>query len=90
MKVVIVGKKQVDYISKKTGNPVNGISLFIERDPLPRETGVNGLVTDSIFISSNSECFKTLPEILPGDTAELVYESDGRYSYLSRVEVLSA
>ena len=90
MQVVIVGKKQVDYTSKKTGNPVKGISLFIEREPLPREQDVNGLVTDSIFISCNSPCYDTLPEIIPGDTADLIYESDGRYSYLSRVEVLSA
>lgn len=90
MKCVIVGKKPVDYVSKKTGNPVKGISFFIEREPTSREADVNGLVTDSIFISTNSPCFESLPKISPGDTVDLIYESDGRYSFLSRVEVITA
>ena len=90
MKCVIVGKKPVDYVSKKTGNPVQGISFFIEREPTSREADVIGLVTDSIFISFNSPCFASLPKINPGDSVDLIYESDGRYSFLSRVEVISA
>ena len=89
MYCVIVGKKPVDYISKKTGNPVNGISLFIEREPTARETTVEGLVTDSIFISSTSSAFQSLPDIIPGDFYNLIYESDGRYSFLSKVVPVS-
>lgn len=90
MKCVIVGKKPVDYVSKKTGNSVKGISFFIERQPTSREVDVIGLVTDSIFISMDSDCYESLPDISPGDTVDLIYEFDGRYSYLSSVEVLSA
>lgn len=85
MECVLVGTKNVDYVSKKTGQPVKGVSLYIERDPTERETDVSGLVTDSIFISSSSACFKSLPTLTPGCSYDLLYDFDGRYSFLSGV-----
>lgn len=82
MKAKIVGKKAVAYQSKKTGKDVKGISLYLLREPTSRETDVQGLVADSVFISEGTV---SIPTIDFGKQYELNYEFDGRFSYLSSI-----
>lgn len=82
MKVNVVGYQEVEYTSKKTGNKVSGISLYISRVPNSKETGTHGLVTDKVWISSSliqSKGF--IPKI--DSMVELIYEFDGRNVFLS-------
>lgn len=85
MKAVVVGYQQINYTRKKDGKQVEGISLFIEREPTDREQGVHGLVTSNIFISADSQLFRNLPQFQFGKSYDFVYDYDGRYSYLSGV-----
>lgn len=85
MKCTVVGTKEVSYVSKKTGKPINGISLFIEREPNDRDQGVRGLIADNIFISAETSCFKNLPDFEFGKEYDFHYDFDGRFSFLSEV-----
>ena len=49
----IVGKEKVDYVSKKTNNPVVGLTLHCVGDAGSRER-FEGREVDTIFISSKS------------------------------------
>lgn len=52
----IVGKEKVDYVSKKTNNPVVGLTLHCVSDPVSRER-FEGREVDTIFISNKSPMY---------------------------------
>ena len=85
MKCKVVGVSSEDYTSKKTGKPVNGVSVQIVREPTSRETNVKGLIADSIYISAESPLYHKLPKFDFDSLYDFEYEYDGRYSYLSSV-----
>lgn len=89
MKCKVVGRETVNYTSKKTGKTVKGISLYVLREPTSREEGVEGLVTDKIYIKEGS--VKIPPLDLSGRVEyDFGYEYDGRYSYLSSITPVTA
>lgn len=53
MKKTIIGVRPVDYISKKTGEPVIGVSLFLTST----SADTFGLVASDIFISASKPCY---------------------------------
>lgn len=90
MKTTIVGIENVNYTSRKTNQQVTGVRLFFEREPTSRESTIEGMVTGSEFISSNSDCFKKLPEMVFGGVYDFIYDSDGRFTFLSEVRAVEA
>jgi hypothetical protein len=52
----IVGKEKVDYVSKKTNNPVVGLTLHCVSDQVSRER-FEGREVDTIFISNKSPMY---------------------------------
>lgn len=65
MKVKVLGIQALDYVSRRTGNPVKGVMLHSAfKDPQ-----VRGEAVDGIFISDNLGI--SLANIQPGDTVEV-------------------
>ncbi len=65
MKVKVLGIQSVDYVSKRTGNPVKGVTLHSAfKDPQ-----VRGEAVDGIFISDNLGL--ALSDIKPGDFVDV-------------------
>lgn len=53
MNVKLVGKQNVDYVSKKTNNPVQGITLHV----LAKSDRVEGESCENFFISNKSPMY---------------------------------
>lgn len=51
MRKKLVGKQAVDYVSKKTNNPVTGVSLHV----VGEDSRVEGMAVETIFVSTKSE-----------------------------------
>lgn len=83
MSMKVIGKEAVDYVSRKTNQPVKGITLYCTE---PRE-GVNGLAVERIFISARSSMYGDCMA-LPLDTDIMVaYNRYGSVDFIQRVSV---
>lgn len=76
--VQILGVRRVQYMSRKTGNPVSGYTLFVSEDDVPEVVGVQ---TDNVFLSDANAApfvsqFKALPDML-GLKIEVAYNKFG-------------
>ena len=60
MKATIKGLQKVDYVSKKTGQPVDGVTFHIERE---NDEDVTGSACEQLFI--NSERLQNLGVAVP-------------------------
>ena len=66
MKATVLGIQNVNYVSKKTGNPVSGVTLHCSfKDP-----SVRGDAVDGIFVSDNLG-LSVLADIKPGDSIDI-------------------
>lgn len=89
MKAKVVGLQHIDYVSKKTEKRVLGTSIYILRKPNTREAPtVEGDVSENIWVSNESGI--GLPKFEFGKTYEFNYDTDGRYSFLSSIELATA
>lgn len=72
MKVKILGIQNVDYVSRKTGNPVVGVTLHASFS----DAQVVGTAVDKIFISDNLHlpCIKDLSI---GQVVDIEYNNRG-------------
>lgn len=66
---VIVGIKKVDYVSKRTGKPVQGFSLFMEYG----RKDVEGTACEEVYVSN--ERISAVPKV--GDLCEVYYNRFG-------------
>lgn len=73
MKAKLMGKGIVDYISKKTGQPVKGVTLHLGKS----ETGVDGIAVESVFISAKSDKFEQIAKIPLNSDIDVVYNRWG-------------
>lgn len=72
MKAKIMGIQTVDYVSRKTGNPVKGITLHCSfKDPQ-----VEGDAVDGIFVSDNLK-LPCISELRVGQTVDVIYNNRG-------------
>lgn len=89
MKAVLVGIERIDYVSKKSGQQVSGLSLHLERDPLPNEStkfASGSLVVFTEYVPDASLAIVTMLRAVTLPMAvELEYVPNGRY--LSLVDV---
>lgn len=70
----VVGKQAVDYKSKKTGNPVTGVTLHCT---VPNDR-VNGLAVETIFISGKSEQYEAADKLPLGSEIIILYNRYGQ------------
>ena len=72
MKVKVLGIQAVDYISRKTGNPVKGVTVHSSF----KDAQVEGESVSSIFVSDNLG-IKAVAEIRPGMMVDVEYNNRG-------------
>ena len=82
MKMTVRGIQLVDYISKKTGNPVKGVTLFCSH----KEQGVDGEMTEDVFVSDSLDCARTAYFLKPGILIDVEYNRRG---YVADLRVLN-
>ena len=81
MKAKITGIQEVNYVSRKTGNPVKGVTLHcVYKDPQ-----VKGEAADGIFVSDNLG-LDFVYSLVPGDEVDIVYNNRG---FVADVHLLS-
>mgnify|MGYP006976104525 CR=1 FL=1 len=73
MNVKIVGKQPVDYVSKKTNQPVQGVTLHC----VGTNERVNGLATETIFVSGKSPLFDKVMKLPLESDVTVVYNRWG-------------
>lgn len=54
MEKKIIGKERVDYVSRKTNQPVKGTSLHV----IGKDSKVEGMACETIFISEKSPMYE--------------------------------
>lgn len=72
MKVVVLGVQTVDYVSRKTGNPVKGVTLHAKH----KDSQVVGEAVTNIFISDNLN-LPCIPDLAPGQIVDVEYNNRG-------------
>lgn len=77
----IVGTRIVDYVSKKTGLPVKGISLQCAG---PRD-GVNGMAVEQVFVSDKLPFYHEVLEYPLGSEIVCFYNRYGSVESVSLV-----
>lgn len=80
MKVKVLGIQPVDYVSKKTGQPVVGVSYHVSYS----DAQVGGMAVDKIYVSDNLDisCRK---DIKVGSTIDVIYNNRG---YVCDIELV--
>lgn len=73
MKMTIIGKAKVDYVSKKTNQQVNGITLHVTHE----ENNVDGLAVETIFVSSKSNVYADANAVKLGEKVNVYYNRFG-------------
>lgn len=74
----LIGKKKVSYTSRKTGNPVNGVSLQC----VCERSDTEGLAVCDVFISSRSGIFEDCQRMPLNCEFELAYDNFGNPCYM--------
>lgn len=72
MKVVILGVQKVDYVSRKSGHPVKGVTLHTKF----KDAQVEGESVSSIFVSDNLE-LPSVSGLKPGQLVDVEYNNRG-------------
>lgn len=72
MKVKVLGIQAVDYVSRKTGNPVKGTTLHA----CYKDAQTTGEAVSGIFVSDNLG-IACVPEIRPGMMVDVEYNNRG-------------
>lgn len=75
----IVGKENVDYVSKKTNQPVVGVTLHC----VGMSDRVNGEAVDTIYVSSKSPMYQQCLDFPLGTD---IYVSYNRYGSVETIE----
>ena len=85
MIVKIVGVSEIfTYKDKKSGVNRQARNLYIVRKPNTREVGTIGMVSQSIFIPET--LLTNVATFDPKKDYNLIYDSDGKYSYLADIQ----
>lgn len=81
MKAVVVGIQEVDYTSRKTGQPVKGVTLYCNY----KDAQVKGDAADGIFVSDNLG-IDFVHSLQPGDVIDIQYNNRG---YVADVNIIT-
>lgn len=85
MTCTVVGYSSIFTYSDKSGEKRQARNLYIVRKPIPREAGNIGMVAQSIFLPETMFSYIPVGGFDIKKEYELVYDSDGRYTYLSAI-----
>lgn len=86
MKAICIGLKRLDYISKKTGSPVRGLELHLERSIFPSESknfapGSSCVFTE--FVPDDAEnLIQICKDLVLPASVNLEYVSNGKFNSL--------
>lgn len=72
MKYKVIGTQLVDYVSKKTGNPVKGVTIHAAC----KDAQVKGEMASQIFVSDQLG-IDGLYSLAPGSTVDVEYNNRG-------------
>lgn len=87
MKVHVVGMSDlIVYKDKKTGAEKRARNIFIVRKPTAREIGYTGSVAAAIFLPENLFSFIPVGGFDAKKEYDFIYDSDGKYSFLSSIQ----
>lgn len=75
MSMKIVGKQKVDYVSKKTNQPVVGVTLHCVSDT--NDERFEGMRTESIFISNRWAMYEQCVSFPIGSEISVTYNRYG-------------
>lgn len=91
MKATLIGLEYVSYTRKKDNIPVSGISMHVCKDPPSNKLQTfKGKEVITIWISESAAELFNKVRSLPVDTEiDVIYESDGRNSFVSDVILIS-
>lgn len=78
----IVGKQKVDYVSKKSGQPVRGLTLHV----VGIHNDVEGKAVETLFVSERSEIFKGVAEMPLGTEIRCSYNRWGNIESVVEVK----
>lgn len=70
-KATVIGTRPLDFEDNK-GNSIRGLQIFVTR----HDKSVNGLISDKIFIPSNSKI--NIPVFKFGTEYDFIYDGFGR------------
>lgn len=80
MKYDVLGIQSVDYVSRKTGNPVKGVTLYVKY----KDAQVQGEATANIFVSDNLR-IPCIADVRPQSVVDVEYSPRGYVAGLSLV-----
>ena len=72
MKARVLGVQSVDYVSRRTGQPVKGVSFHIAY----KDNNVRGEAVSDVFVSDNLGISGVM-DIAPGDNIDVEYNNRG-------------
>lgn len=79
MKVKVLGTRKVSFEDKKTGEYIEGTSIYVA---YPAE-GVKGFMSDKVFIKDGTDVF--IPDFEFGEEYNFGYEGFGKRTYLTSI-----
>lgn len=74
MEVKVLGIKKIDYISKRTNNPVHGTELHVSF----QDNRVSGLAVDKIFVRDRVD----IGSVKLGDSLNLLFDRYGQVDFV--------
>lgn len=75
MKYEVLGTQAVDYVSRRTGNPVKGVTFYVKY----KDAQIHGEATASVFVSDNL-AIPCIADIKPHDIVDVEYSPRDRKS----------
>lgn len=79
MSMKIVGKQNIDYVSKKTNQPVSGVSLHC----VGENSRVEGMGVETIFVSAKSPMYDQVMKFPLGSEITISYNRWGSADTIS-------
>lgn len=81
MKKTLLGIENIDYMSRKSGNPVKGVSLHV----MGESSRVKGHGVETIFVSSNAGYYEDVLQLPLGCELDVQYN---RYGSVDTIQLV--
>lgn len=69
----VVGIQSVDYLSRKTNQPVQGVTLHLTY----QDSRITGVGTETVFVSAKATCYGDVVKIPIGSDVDVFYNRYG-------------
>ena len=78
----VIGKQNVDYVSKKTNQPVTGVTLHC----VGKSDRVNGETAETLFVSSKSPMYQQCVDLPLGCEIGVSYNRYGSVETIEKIK----